>query len=60
MLLTGASTGLTCGVSCGACGNPIVNVFLSSYLFTHTGKLKRSIIDFFGFHIVKAISVMVM
>ena len=60
MLLTGASTGLTCGVSCGACGNPIVNVFLASYLFTHTGKLKRSIIAFLGFHIGKAISVMVM
>ena len=60
VLLTGASTGLTCGVSCGACGNPIVNVFLASYLFTHTGKLKRSIIAFLGFHIGKAISVMVM
>lgn len=60
MLLTGASTGLSCGLSCGACGNPIVNVFLASYLFTHTGKLKRSIIAFLGFHMGKAISVMVM
>lgn len=60
MLLTGASTGLTCGVSCGACGTPIVNVFLASYLFTHTGKLKRSVIAFLGFHIGKAISVMAM
>lgn len=60
LLLTGAGTGLTCGLSCGACGNPIVNVFLASYLFTHTGKLKRSIIAFLGFHLGKAISVMAM
>ena len=60
MLLTGAGTGLTCGLSCGACGNPMVNVFLAGYLFTHTGKLKRSIIAFGGFHLGKAISVMAM
>lgn len=60
LLLTGAGTGLTCGLSCGACGNPIVNVFLASYLFTHTGKLKRSILAFLGFHLGKAISVMTM
>lgn len=60
LLLTGAGTGLTCGLSCGACGNPIVNVFLASYLFTHTGKLKRSIIAFLGFHLGKTVSVMAM
>lgn len=60
LLLTGASTGLTCGFSCGACGNPMVNVFLSSYLFTHSGKLKQSVLSFLGFHIGKALSVMAM
>lgn len=58
MLITGAGTGLTCGLSCGACGNPIVNVFLASYLFTHTGRLKQSMIAFLGFHLGKAVSVM--
>lgn len=38
----------------------MVNVFLASYLFTHTGKLKRSVIAFLGFHLGKAISVMAM
>ena len=60
MLITGAGTGLTCGLSCGACGNPIVNVFLASYLFTHTGRLKQSVITFLGFHLGKALSVMAM
>ena len=54
LLLTGAGTGLTCG----ACGNPMVNVFLAGYLFTHTGQLRKSILTFLGFHPGKAISVM--
>lgn len=58
--MTGASTGLTCGLSCGSCGNPMVNVFLASYLFTHTGKVKKSLFSFLGFHMGKAISVMIM
>lgn len=58
LLLTGAGTGLTCGVSCGACGNPMVNVFLAGYLFTHTGQLRKSMLTFLGFHLGKAISVM--
>lgn len=57
LMLTGASTGLTCGVTCGACGNPMVNVFLASYLFTHTDRMKKSLIAFAGYHIGKAITV---
>lgn len=54
LLLTGASTGLTCGLSCGACGNPMVNVFLASYLFTHTKKMKQSLMAFVAYHLGKA------
>lgn len=57
MLLTGAGTGLTCGVSCGACGNPMVNVFLAGYLFTHTDRMKKSLTAFAGYHIGKAVTV---
>lgn len=60
LLLTGASTGLTCGLSCGACGNPMVNVFLAGYLFTHTDRLKKSLIAFAGYHMGKAITVSVL
>lgn len=60
LLLTGASTGLTCGLSCGACGNPMVNVFLAGYLFTHTDRLKKSLIAFAGYHVGKAITVSVL
>lgn len=57
LLLTGAGTGLSCGVSCGACGNPMVNVFLAGYLFTHTDRMKKSLIAFAGYHTGKALSV---
>lgn len=57
MLAASASTGLTCGVSCGACGTPVVNVFFSSYLLTHSGKLRRSLLSFSGFHLGKMASV---
>lgn len=57
MLMTCAGTGLTCGLSCGACGTPMVNVFLASYLFTHTGKWKRSMLSFAAFHLGKALTV---
>lgn len=60
LLLTGASTGLTCGVSCGACGNPMVNVFLAGYLFTHTDRMKKSLFAFIGYHMGKAITVSVL
>lgn len=60
MLITGAGTGLTCGISCGACGNPIVNMFLASYLFTHTGQWKQSLRAFLSFHLGKACSVMLL
>lgn len=60
MLITGAGTGLTCGISCGACGNPIVNVFLASYLFTHTGRWNQSLRAFLSFHLGKACSVMLL
>lgn len=60
LLLTGASTGLTCGLSCGACGNPMINVFLAGYLFTHTDRLKKSLIAFAGYHMGKAITVSVL
>lgn len=60
MLLTSVGTGLTCGLNCGACGTPMVNVFLATYLFTHTGRLKRSVISFAGFHLGKAFTVTVL
>lgn len=60
LLLTGAGTGLTCGLTCGACGNPMTNVFLAGYLFTHSGQMKKSLISFAGYHTGKAITISIL
>lgn len=60
LMFSSAATGLTCGLTCGACGNPIVNVFLASYLFTHSGKMKKSLAAFFGFHLGKTVTVVLL
>ncbi|MBQ9767334.1 MAG: sulfite exporter TauE/SafE family protein [Lachnospiraceae bacterium] len=60
ILLTGASTGLTCGLTCGVCGNPMVNVFLAGYLFTHGNQVKKSLVAFAGYHTGKAMTVSVL
>ncbi|MDR3310416.1 MAG: hypothetical protein LBS90_03590 [Oscillospiraceae bacterium] len=60
MATAAAGAGVTCGVTCGACGSPLTNIFLSSYLFTHSGKLRRSILSFFAFFIGKTASVIIL
>lgn len=60
IIATAASTGLGCGVTCGACGSPMTNVFLASYLFTHTGRLKKSILSFIHFYLGKIFAVVML
>ena len=57
LIIAAATTGLACGMACGACGNPMINVFLASYLFTHSGRLKQSVVSFAGFYAGKVAAV---
>jgi len=51
LITVAATKGLGCGVACGgACGNPMTKLFLGAYLFTHSGKVKRSIAAFLAFY----------
>lgn len=61
IITVAATKGLGCGTACGgACGNPMTNVFLASYLLTHSGKLKRSLFSFISFYAGKIISVVLL
>jgi hypothetical protein len=60
MATAAATAGLGCGVTCGACGSPLSNVFLSSYLFTHSGRLKRGIFSFLMFFAGKMAAVVIL
>ena len=58
IITVAATKGLGCGVACGgACGNPMTKMFLGAYLFTHSGKLKRSIVAFIAFYAGKIMAV---
>jgi|GEM_PF-2214231 len=53
--------GIGCGVACGgACGNPMTKLFLASYLFTHSGKLKRTVWAFAAFYTGKIAAVVLL
>ena len=60
IIMAAAATGLTCGMACGTCGNPMTNVFLASYLFTHAGHLKRSVFSFASFYVGKILAVVML
>ena len=60
LVIAAATTGLACGMACGGCGNPMTNVFLASYLFTHSGRLKRSVVSFGGFYLGKIVAVVLL
>jgi lysylphosphatidylglycerol synthetase-like protein (DUF2156 family) len=55
-----ATTGIACGAACGGCGNPLTNVFLAAYVFTHTNRLKKSALSFASFFAGKIIAVVLL
>lgn len=60
LLLPVLATALSVGLGCGTCCSPAVSVFLSSYIITHAGGLKKSLLGFFSFFIGKVIAVVVL
>jgi ABC-type nickel/cobalt efflux system permease component RcnA len=61
IITVAATKGLGCGVACGgACGNPMTKMFLGAYLFTHSGKLKRSVTAFLAFYAGKITAVVLL
>ena len=60
LLLPVLATALSVGLSCGTCCSPAVSVFLSSYIITHAGGLKKSLLAFFSFFIGKVIAVVLL
>lgn len=60
LLLPVLATALSVGLSCGTCCSPAVSVFLSSYIITHAGGLKKSLLAFSSFFIGKVIAVVLL
>lgn len=60
LLLPVLATALSVGLGCGTCCSPAVSVFLSSYIITHAGGMKKSLLAFFSFFIGKVIAVVLL
>lgn len=57
LVVTSALTALTVGLSCGTCCSPVISLFLSSYIVSHAGGLRRAFVSSAGFFLGKVISV---
>ena len=60
LLTAGAAAGAGCGITCSACGSPMVNLFMASYLFTHGKKLRYTLLSLAKFYIGKMCAVVIL
>ncbi|WKY48784.1 sulfite exporter TauE/SafE family protein [Eubacteriaceae bacterium ES3] len=49
LLLPILTTAVSVGLSCGTCCSPTVSIFLSTYIISHSGGMKKSILSFISF-----------
>lgn len=60
LLLPVLTTAVSVGLSCGTCCSPTVSVFLSTYIISHSGGMKKSLFSFLSFISGKIVAVMVL
>ncbi|OXS27222.1 MAG: hypothetical protein BI182_04180 [Acetobacterium sp. MES1] len=60
LLIPVLATALSVGLGCGTCCSPAVTVFLSSYIITHAGGMKKSLLEFLSFFIGKITAVVLL
>lgn len=57
MVIQGIVTALSVGMGCGTCCGSGISVFLFSYLTTHAGSMKHSVLAFLRFYLGKILAV---
>lgn len=57
ILLPVLATAVSVGLGCGVCCSPVVSIFLSSYIITHSGGMKKSFRSFISFFLGKVLAV---
>lgn len=60
LLLPVLTTAVSIGLGCGSCCSPTVSVFLSTYIISHAGGMKKSLLAFLSFISGKVTSVMLL
>jgi len=57
MVLPAFTTAVTIGLGCGTCCSPVISVFLSTYVVSHSNSVKKGIFSFVSFFLGKLTSV---
>lgn len=57
LLFPAITTAISVGLGCGTCCSPIISMFLSSYVVSHSNGVKKGILSFASFFLGKLISV---
>ncbi len=56
-IIPAAATAVSIGLGCGTCCSPVISMFLSTYVVSHSDGAKKGIISFLCFFLGKTISV---
>ena len=57
MIVPALTTAVSIGLGCGTCCSPIISTFLSSYVVSHSGGVKKGALSFLSFFFGKMCSV---
>ena len=57
LLIPALTTAVSVGLGCGTCCSPVVGTFLSTYVVSHAGGVKKGILSFVSFFFGKMVSV---
>ena len=57
LIMPALTTAVSIGLGCGTCCSPIISTFLSTYVVSHAGGVKKGLLSFVGFFFGKMASV---
>lgn len=57
LLVPAITTAVSVGLGCGTCCSPIISTFLSAYVVSHSGGVKKGVLSFVSFFFGKMVSV---
>ena len=57
MIVPALTTAVSVGLGCGTCCSPIISTFLSSYVVSHSGGVRKGVLSFLSFFFGKMCSV---
>ncbi len=57
LLIPALTTAVSVGIGCGTCCSPVISTFLSAYVVSHSGGVKKGVLSFASFFLGKMVSV---